>query len=226
MVKLWISDKLELRYSLTGWPDKYKFGWLDKEGFDGDQPGWTVEGGEDAYYIALAKAKEESVPAEDQYYLKRHLLELVDFTPNHVVDDLWKGSRFKPDTFVEVDEEILKPVNSAMSFTEGSDPGVGKYYEKAHGSDPEGEAFNSGLDKTLNIGQQLEAANKTNDELSTYLDATLKRVKELEQWKKEQLLVFGPILDYCHDEANAKRLGIGLGQSISTRILEILKDVK
>lgn len=46
------------------------------------------------------------------------------------------------------------------------------------------------------------------------------------EWPEKPLLSAAHILDYCHDEANAKRLGIGLGQIISTRILEILRAYK
>lgn len=137
----------------------------------------------------------------------------------------------------------LKPVNSATE----SDPGVGQYYEKAHGT---GMYF---PEKQIeDLKSKLDAANQTINDLKhaiidgtnlasgigwdgerpeiekvrEQLDAANNRIKELEQWKQEEILVFGRILDYCQDDENAKRLGIGLGQSISTRIIEILKDYK
>jgi len=78
--------------------------------------------------------------------------------------------------------------------------------------DNERETYEQNLDRVLNIEDQLIVANK--------------RIKELEQWQKGQLFVWGPIFAYCDDESNAKRLGIGLGESISARILEILKAYK
>jgi hypothetical protein len=89
--------------------------------------------------------------------------------------------------------------------------------------------------------EQLAAANKRIAELEndlldaldlkmgkgpTALSMLSARIKDLEQWQQEELIVWGPILDYCQDDKNAKRLGIVLGQSISTRVLEILKKIK
>ena len=74
-------------------------------------------------------------------------------------------------------------------------------------------------------GSEATEHNATH-ELQDQLAAANKRIKELEQWQQEELIVWGPILDYCQDEANAKRLGIRLGDSISTRVLEILKEIK
>jgi len=63
-----------------------------------------------------------------------------------------------------------------------------------------------------NLEQQLAAANK--------------RIAELEQWKSDEMYIWLPIITYCQDDKNARRLGIGLGQRISTRVLEILKGIK
>lgn len=98
-----------------------------------------------------------------------------------------------------------------------------------------GDLYEEGKDclHTMPIGQfkvdEMKAHNRAFDvirELRDIAATGAKRIEELEQWKKEELFVWGPILDYCYDESNAKRLGIGLGQSISTRILEILKEYK
>lgn len=70
-----------------------------------------------------------------------------------------------------------------------------------------------------------EAMRTINDaHLTEQLDAANARIKELEQWKKEAMEVMGPIIDYCHDHKNTKRLGLSLGDSITDRVLEILKN--
>jgi hypothetical protein len=63
-------------------------------------------------------------------------------------------------------------------------------------------------------------------ELRDIAAVAAKDVGSLEQWKKEAMLAWSPLINYCHDSKNGKRLGIGLGQSIPTRVLEILKEIK
>lgn len=102
-------------------------------------------------------------------------------------------------------DQHYKGDNSGHSFTEGhvgditnpfvvpSDPGVKAYYDAAH-VDPEREAFEQGLDRTLNLQEQNEHLRterakykelwhldrKRSNDLQAHLDAANKRVAELE----------------------------------------------
>lgn len=191
MVKLWISDKLELRWN--EWPDKKSF--VDYEN------DFHVE----LYNDALAKAKKESIPVDggalpgsltytlmtaqpDTFIEFAGEVEVINqhkYSDEYPWEDIpagkaadvitWhtrlrKVARLKPVNKSQLDSAcekipaghiqcprchgsgettpdvtckkcegsgyVEKPVNSAMSFTEGSDPGVGQYYDKAHGAEP------------------------------------------------------------------------------------------
>jgi hypothetical protein len=41
-------------------PTKEKYGWHEKVGFDEEASGWMYEGGEEAYYEAMAKWEEDN----------------------------------------------------------------------------------------------------------------------------------------------------------------------
>lgn len=49
-----------------------------------------------------------------------------------------------------------------------------------------------------------------------------KEIAELQHWKESEMKLWGPVLDYM--QANYRLFGMRLGESISDKVLEILKD--
>ena len=301
-------------YRPGGWPEKTKFGWMESQGVDGEPSGWAIEGGNDAYYKALAEAKKEAIHFDDEYAIKRMLLHLVDYTPDAHVDEIWMDAKWprhgdpKPDSFIEIEGEIeviqdcrfgckhdgyncentpscglyriarlkpaktdgpsikvhgqgfhidkMKPAEAADIVKDWKDRAIahlseGKprcecelFVEKYWGINP--VSIDSTIIPGADFGQMVnmlamfrdeqlagtdipaqqinEECQKHNDELVKQLAAANARIKELEQWKEEELFVWDPVLDYCHE--NEDKLKVKLGSSISSRILEILKEYK
>lgn len=172
---IWISPEGVPMYQPNGWPDKTKFGWLENAGFDCDERGWAIEGGEDAFYDTLAKAKKEAITFEDP-----------DFLWNH-----FKRRSLGTDRFIEIEGEIesiqqmqgydgkwvncngnmhniswntpLRQIARLKPAEAVSDPGVGKYYNSAHG-------YSEGADAPLSAQQINHECQKHNDELVKQLE--------------------------------------------------------
>jgi hypothetical protein len=138
------------------------------------------------------------------------------------------------------DEKLPGFDNGAMSYTEGMQAGSGivenwKSRAKAHLSEGKSrcelELF---VDKYFGINAVDETHPITTDYgqlvnlLAMFkeeqLDAANKRIAELEEWKRQELELTQPIIGYCQNDENAKRLGIAKGSSIFKRVLEILKE--
>jgi hypothetical protein len=138
------------------------------------------------------------------------------------------------------DPGTLETDNGAMSYTEGMQAGSGivenwKSRAKAHLSEGKSrcelELF---VDKYFGINAVDETHPITTDYgqlvnlLAMFkeeqLDAANKRIAELEEWKRQELELTQPIIGYCQNDENAKRLGIAIGSSIFKRVLEILKE--
>lgn len=66
--------------------------------------------------------------------------------------------------------------------------------------------------------ERLKEARKRIEELEKYNKYQADKWKELEDWKKSQLAVWGPVIDYFQE--HGERHGLQLGQSISKFIFD------
>lgn len=206
-------------YSVKGWPVAHTEGYAST----------------DMHADDLSRAKADSIPFEDEYPVKRMILHLVDYTPNNHVDEIWMNAKWprfgdpKPDSFVEIEGEVtsvwqFKLNDKWHDFSSEAVIIVNRYANE--GAETR-QVARMKLAEAVSVNESLTAqqinheCQKHNDELMKQLAEANARIKELEQWKEEELLVWDPVLDYAQE--NSERLGIRIGQSISTGILNILK---
>jgi len=242
-MKIYIDSNLTPRYSPNGWPDKNQF----TEYVPGSSHFF-----EGAYNDALEKAKADSVPFDITHPLTDAALALayhksglacqmkdifieVEIGEVEIIYQVKNYGGWSDISFEDLDStdedyrtvaRLKKAENAAMLDSAGEQIPAGyTQCPTCHGS---GELIpDVDCRKCEGSGYVPQNAEPDpRDLLKEHLDVAKARIKELEQWQQEELIVWGPVLDYCQDEANAKRLGIGLGQSISTRVLEILKGIK
>jgi hypothetical protein len=232
---IWIDKELTPRYSPTGWPER-EFWPEGTEKFEDNKR-------------SLEKAKADSVPfltmngflheSIDPDSLKPDTFIDVEIGKVEVVEEMFMSNPPRP-TGRKI-ARVKKQENAAHVYTEGSEIDPDRYVgycpkcNAAIKTNIQGNEIGkhdckpNGIPLWIieyNDKQYTSGAGKAIKILIDQLAAANKRIAELEQWQQEELYVWGPILDYCQNDKNAKRLGIGLGQSISKRVLEILKGIK
>jgi hypothetical protein len=209
VLKLWYSSTGELRLlkePLPNDPIQEKYGWIN--GGLEEQSGWSIEGGEEAYFealrtypLAIERIKRESlliVNAAEilKWHSNQKDRESMWLDTFHDLPGAAWGEYYEGDKIVGAFIHLPKAENSISIMIESDGT----------------RSFHNPDNPAPDPIEQLAAADK--------------RIAELEQFKKEQLLVWSPVRNYCQDDDNAKRLGISIGDSISKRILEILKEYK
>jgi hypothetical protein len=208
-------------------------------------------GGDFGYEKSLAKAKKEAVPFDNDHEPTVLFLNHSEFAANgykeikpgsfiqveigevelyvhnlgvvtlskqqHGTDTVWvewDGGR----TNVPKDSifaRIVPKDNGAMSYTEGMETQV---------TDITMVRPEYPLNRKEWNGVDFTDPHSYEDKLRRDLVEAQKRIAELEEWKRQELELTQPIIGYCQNDENAKRLGIAIGSSIFKRVLEILKE--
>jgi len=224
------------RHHPKGWPEKESFMYDDQLG----NPSFDREGFDEA----LAKAKKESVYFENLSHVQALINEYIkpdtfleidgEVTLGNPCAQVRQVAHLKPvqsnpvvipdQSDYATEEEFFNACRERRKMMKGE-------VEEDTMSDAEMhealEALKDPKDARIKELEQDNAEGFDKYQELLIVNRNLKeRWNELEFWKKQELLIWGPVLNYCHNDENAKRLGIGPGQSISTRILEILKEYK
>lgn len=192
-MKLYINHNLEICANEQGWPE---------------EPEYYTLGGVSSYNEALAQAKQESVPVENQTVLYPTI-----------------NACTTPDTFIEFDGEFefvkqhrASPTSTWFDYM-GDHPAGPRCEQRTVARLKKAEK----PQVSAVTGSGMYFPERQISDLRAQLSAAEKRCKELEEWKKGALLVMSPIIDYCQDSEHSERLGMRLGQSITKRVLEILE---
>jgi hypothetical protein len=110
------------------------------------------------------------------------------------------GGYVPPDTIVPVNQHV------AIGWDQAPPP------EQLRTCEP--LTFGEEMEQIRRYGQDMQ---RENAELKAKLE---KAEGNLKSWE----LLWGPVIDYCQNSSNARRLGIKPGDSISKRILEIIQE--
>lgn len=226
---IWIDKELTPRYSPNGWPEQ-PINNLPPSPCGQDYE--VLDEMFEDYEKSLEKAKAESIPIEG--------FDAFTHAPGIILE---------PETFVNADlgfvEVVRKWIRPDGTWADHQPNRFSKRITVGRVKKQENETLSEYVNRCecelfvekyfglppkfaekdlvpgADYGQLVNLLSMFRDE---QLAAANKRISELEQWKKDQLYIWGPIFAYCDE--NADRLGIGLGQSISKRVLEILKGIK
>lgn len=224
MTKIYINEAMMPMHNPKGWPEAHTEGYAAT----------------DMYAVDLEEAKAEAVYFENLAEVTVLINEYIK--PNTFIEidaevevELQMRGAFTDWVPFDSDEYRGQPTRDIARIKKQQQQDSGAHsFTEAHGviapvnphvaigwKQVEPLTFGEEMEQIRRYGQDMQ---RENAELKAKLENADKRIKELEQWQQEELIVWGPVLDYCQDDNNTKRLGIGLGQSISTRVLEILKE--
>jgi hypothetical protein len=170
----------------------------------------------------IARIKSESLPIMNAAEVKTHIFGVLTYDSFHdlpsaaweerkvlsVKKDEYHGGDIG-NTYTSAFIHLPKAENSAHGYTEGSEYPYRDVVRKA--------IFE--CQSNSHVVSVHDANRKVKE-----LDAANKRIAELEAWKRQELELTQPIIGYCQNDENAKRLGIAIGSSIFKRVLEILKE--